>query len=246
VPGWKSKAADIAATTVLRSRAAATRAVLHRILRQAGSPLLIELYSRAEPWCLTADEFVAALDPNAVSLVDEARRVTQEVRGVRVERQYPTYYESENETLVALYAFVRSRSAPTVVETGVADGYSSEIILRAGGSLHSLDIADNVGGVVSDRSSWDLRIDREPDALARLLHDVGAPDVFFHDSDHRYGPQTSEYRAAWSALAPGGVFLSADIDYSFAFLDFADGDVPMLLDRRNVTGGMRKYQVAVA
>jgi hypothetical protein len=62
-----------------------------------------------------------------------------------------------------------------------------------------------------------------------------------HDSDHSYSNHCAEYLAAWSALRPGGLLLSDDVDWSCAFFDFAQGrDATMFLDRRRVFGALRR------
>ena len=76
-------------------------------------------------------------------------------------------------------------------------------------------------------------------AVAAAIRSVGPIDIFLHDSDHRYGPQLSEYTTAWRALRPGGILMSDDIDWSYAFIDFAndhDDATIMMLDTRKVVG----------
>lgn len=164
---------------------------------------------------------------------------------------YPLRYAVEEQTGLLLYALVRSARPEVVVETGVANGHSSYVLLSAlrangCGTLHSLDVSSDVGTLVDDHSLWDLRIasvESAPLALRLLLQSVhGTVDLFVHDSDHRYLNQIVEYRAAWPAMRPGGAFLSDDVDDSRAFLDFSRslGRQPHLLfDGVKVLGAHR-------
>ncbi|MCI4342334.1 MAG: class I SAM-dependent methyltransferase [Thermoplasmata archaeon] len=130
-----------------------------------------------------------------------------------------------------LYALARRLRPEQVVETGVANGHSSFLLLEAlrrngRGRLVSFDVVAGAGELVPQelRSGWDLRILPQRgraaafrDAMA-LLGPVG---LFLHDSAHSYGWMELEFRAAWARLVPGGVLAADDIDWSYAFLDFA-------------------------
>jgi hypothetical protein len=129
-----------------------------------------------------------------------------------------------------LYKAVRIARPSRVVETGVADGRSSRALLRAmsvngSGRLTSVDVAGDVGAMIEPalRDRWDLVVlpaTGRKEAVVRCLRSQAPLDIFIHDSDHSYGWQSFEYRAAYEALRPGGLLISDDIDASFAFLDF--------------------------
>jgi predicted O-methyltransferase YrrM len=169
-----------------------------------------------------------------------------------IELRYPHTHGVEAETGAFLYSLVRLLGARSVVETGVADGRSSWLILAAlerngHGVLYSFDIRPEVGRLVGAHPQWLLEIlpSRQPEeGLRRALRRIGEVDLFFHDSDHRYLPQMFEYEAAWPTLTPGGVLASDDVNNTPAFLDFcrARGQRPaFLFDARKMTGAVRAH-----
>lgn len=145
-----------------------------------------------------------------------------------------TEYGGRRELLEMVRVVVRVMKPETIVETGVAQGLTTSVILRAmedngRGHLHSIDLpvlkADEreyVGRLVPERLRlrWTLHLGPSRHELPRVLEEVGTIDIFLHDADHTYGSQLEEYRAAWPALRPGGVLLSDDVG-NRAFLDFA-------------------------
>jgi predicted O-methyltransferase YrrM len=162
--------------------------------------------------------------------------------------EYPDWYAIERETSFLYYALCRHLSPRNVLETGVANGHSTFFILQAmkkngNGTLHSVDIADNVGKLLTEeeRSGWNLHILGTPQrkSFKHILKTASPLDLFVHDSDHTYGWQMFEFRAARKALSEHGVLLSDDIDHSLAFVDFCNEESQkpvLLLDTRKVTG----------
>jgi predicted O-methyltransferase YrrM len=162
--------------------------------------------------------------------------------------EYPDWYAIERETSFLYYAVCRHLAPQNVLETGIANGHSSFFLIQAmkkngHGKLHSIDIADNVGKLLNEdeQEYWTLHVLGSPQrrSFSRILDSVSDIDLFVHDSDHTYGWQMFEFRAAWKALSKYGVLLSDDIDHSLAFVDFCNeiGQKPvLLLDTRKVTG----------
>jgi predicted O-methyltransferase YrrM len=165
-------------------------------------------------------------------------------------RSYPDNFEIERSTSLLLYGVTRLCRPSQIVETGVADGVSSFFFLSAlrangHGHLHSLDISDDVGGLVEDRRGWDLTVS-EPakveETLAALLRQSSPVDIFFHDADHRYLPQTVEYETLRRSVDRPAILISDDVDLSYAFEMFCrrHGLSPSyLLDARKVAGAVR-------
>ena len=175
------------------------------------------------------------------------------VRGssAAVAARYPALFASELNTQRVLYALVRARRPDVVLETGVADGFSSFAILAAldansNGQLHSIDIQDDVGVVVPAalRSRWTVHInDREMD-LERGFKDIvaGLPavDFYYHDSGHTYLWQSFEYGAVAGLIPAGGTFMSDDVDWSYAFIDHCKArhvTPAIMVEGRKVVGG---------
>lgn len=134
------------------------------------------------------------------------------------------------------YAAVRALQPDTVVETGVASGVSSAYILLAlqrnqKGTLHSVEIGDPAylpagkepGWIVPDwvRSRWQLHIGDVAAILPGLLRELGAVDIFIHDSLHTYEQMKFEFEIARPHIRRGGLLLADDALWNSAFQEFA-------------------------
>jgi len=145
-----------------------------------------------------------------------------------------------------LFLTVRKFVPSVVVETGVAQGVSSYVILKAlqtngKGKLISIDLPNrNPEGYVSRdgtrnavytpqglepgwlvpselRTFWELKLG----ASSEVLPTISIPiDVFYHDSEHSYENMTFEYEWAYNHLKEGGILASDDVKWNNAFLDF--------------------------
>jgi len=118
-----------------------------------------------------------------------------------------------------------------VVETGVAYGVTSAYILQAlsefgQGELHSIDLpplaanADShVGYFVPQdfRGRWKLLRGSAKRLLPTVIREVGAIDMFVHDSLHSYSHMKWEFETALRSLRPGGVLIADDIEGNRAF-----------------------------
>lgn len=139
-----------------------------------------------------------------------------------------------------LYAAVLASGATRVIETGVAYGWSSLAILaalqgRADARLVSVDMPypkmnneEDVGIVVPDdfKSAWELI--REPDrnGLMKAISRFEAIDLCHYDSDKSWSGRQFAYPLLWDALAPGGVFISDDIQDNMVFSLFVENMHP--------------------
>ena len=138
-----------------------------------------------------------------------------------------------------------------VVETGVARGVTSAFILRAlaengKGHLYSIDLptlhrkAESFTGTAIPeelKGRWTLRLGDSQHMLPRLLQQIGAIDMFIHDSRHTYQHQMMEYTIVWPYLQSGGVLISDDV-YNDAFIEFSEAQEsqPLVVAQPGGTG----------
>lgn len=168
---------------------------------------------------------------------------------------FPKMYDSDDLTREAIWRVILATKPKVVVETGVANGLSTQTILSAlhaigNGHLYSFDIEESARESVPKdlRSRWTFTALNAKTAMRDLRKSVEpwAPEVgvWFHDSDHGYRWQSEEYRLASKCLAPGGILITDDADGTEAFADFCSMHpswlVSALFDTRKVCGFARK------
>jgi predicted O-methyltransferase YrrM len=138
-------------------------------------------------------------------------------------------YDLGPEGAALLYGLVRWRSPKHVIETGVARGVSTSVMLEAlrregEGRLTSFDIDNRAGSlVVGHPAHWEFNVldpNHSLDGLRTYLRSAADISLFVHDSDHRAANQTAEYQIAYEILQPAGLIYSDDVDSSPAFLEF--------------------------
>ena len=134
-----------------------------------------------------------------------------------------------------IYAICEAIQARTVVETGVAQGFSTLAMLlsvtKRDGHVYSVDMpavalkdANEVGIVVPQhlRSSWSLFPYPDSVGLGKVLSRVAQIDFCHYDSDKSYEGRCIAYPLLWRRLRPGGLFMSDDIADNTAFRDFSE------------------------
>lgn len=222
-------------------------------LRSRVMPSLHELNQVATETHRDADSAIAALG-GAPTAPDEAGEVIDSARRWAVEHaKFPAIWGIEDETARFLYDFVRAVRPERILETGVANGTSSYVILSAlhangSGRLVSTDIDPAAHHDLPDHLAerWTflhLGSGRPEREMPSVFESHGPYDMYFHDADHTYLGQRFEYAHAWSSLADGGWFLSDDIDFSTAWIEFlGEKRLPAnhLVDGRKVLGITRK------
>lgn len=136
-----------------------------------------------------------------------------------------------------LYWICEFLQAKSVIETGVAYGWSSLAILlslrdRPGARLVSVDMPyvgmnndEYVGCAVPEslRGPWTLSKTSDRQGIPRGLRELGAIDICHYDSDKSYQGRMWAYPILWQALRSGGIFVSDDINDNVAFRDFCAG-----------------------
>lgn len=181
----------------------------------------------ADPFALERELWPAAdreLDQSRAEFAQIWQTVEERLGDGRT--RYPVQFRADRAVARLVYVACRRERPITVLETGVADGISTFVILKALeanglGTLHSLDVRDDVGGLVDgqERSRWRLHVLHRAtrSAVRRALSEVPRGEMFFHDSNHTYHWQMTELEAAISWLLPGGLVLADDVDSSLAF-----------------------------
>ena len=134
----------------------------------------------------------------------------------------------------ATWCLTRHLRPARVVETGVAHGLTSRVILEAmarngAGHLSSIDLPpldeglrSQVGAAVSPdvAGRWTYINGSSRRRLPGLLSRLGGIDLFVHDSLHSERNVRFELDRAWAALSPGGAALIDDIDANWGFHSF--------------------------
>lgn len=228
-------------------------------IRRYTAPSVMDFTRSGRRLTTSAADFLGELGWDGTDIegvLGEYQEVSEKLvaRYAATDLYYPQTHGVEAETSAVLYGLSRLLRPGSVVETGVADGRSSWLILAAlerngSGLLHSFDINHTAGRLVGEHPQWRLEIldRRHPEAcFSRALDRVGPIDLFFHDSDHLYLPQLFEYGQAWPRMTEGGVFASDDVNCSRAFLDFCERrrQRPVFLfDSRKITGAVRLPRV---
>lgn len=154
---------------------------------------------------------------------------------------YRGWNDGDRDLAAAVWCVGRHLRPAVVVETGVAHGLTSRIVLEAlerngSGRLYSIDLPatdpalhGEIGVAVPARrrSRWSYLAGTSRAVLPRLLAQENRVDMFIHDSLHTARNIRFELEAVWPALRPGGVVLVDDIHRSLGFRDFLDGIGPV-------------------
>ena len=147
----------------------------------------------------------------------------------------PRRYDSSSELATVIYTSCKLLQPKIVVETGVARGATTAIILKALnengiGHLHSVDLPalswaykKHIGELVPQdlQSCWSLSLGPTSYVLSNLFRDLDMIDIFIHDSAHSYHPQKMDYELALAYLSPGGILISDDVKNN-AFIEVAE------------------------
>lgn len=149
---------------------------------------------------------------------------------------FKAYNDGDAGFLRTIWCLVRHLRPEKVIETGVAHGVSSRVILEAleingTGHLWSIDLPPmerawqrQVGMAVGDRFAdrWSFMKGSSRRLLPDLLARIGTIDLFIHDSLHSDRNVRFEMDQAFSALRPGGALVVDDVDVNHAFGSFTD------------------------
>ena len=161
--------------------------------------------------------------------------------------------------LQIIYFLIRKTKPNLIIETGVAAGESSGLILQAlndnkKGKLISIDLPfqwytyganelhlDSLppgkmpGYIIPKRlhKNWELVLGDTYQKLPEIIKKNRKIDVFLHDSEHTDKTMTFEYQTAWPSLKKNGMLLSDDIDFTKAFQNFTKSQKIRCIDFKN-------------
>jgi Methyltransferase domain len=126
------------------------------------------------------------------------------------------------------YALTRLLKPGLVIETGVHDGLSSLLLLRAleqnasegvDGRLVSFDVNPAAGWLVGTDPRWELRIESGRDGLPGVLARSQPVGLFIHDSLHTYENERWELRTVAPFLSDRGVLISDNVHVTRALVE---------------------------
>ena len=162
------------------------------------------------------------------------------------ENPYPIDFGLDLSTRHFLFTLCYLAKPKIVVETGVANGFSSTYILYAlrdidNSKLISIEklffswhTKEGVGLSIPKnlKNKHILKIGAGRDELAAVDEKI---DIFIHDSFHTYDTMLNEFKIAWPKIRVGGILCSDDASNNDAFLDFADSVnmKPLIISRSN-------------
>lgn len=151
------------------------------------------------------------------------------------ETDIPSRWAASPVLLKAYQSICAIKRPEYVVETGVATGVSSAVILKVlsengSGCLYSVELPpigrkdiSYIGSSIPQcyKSRWKLKLGPSVIVLPQILKQIGRFDIFIHDSDHSYWNQKAEYELALRFLKPGGILISDDVRND-SFLEVAE------------------------
>jgi Methyltransferase domain len=165
---------------------------------------------------------------------------------------YGGWNDGDRAQAEAIWCLVAHLRPVTVVETGVAHGLISRVILEGlhhngNGHLSSVDLPavdpglhHEIGIAIPEdlRSRWTYVEGTSRRRLPELVRRLGQVDLFVHDSLHTARNTCFELDTVWPALPPGGVAVVDDIDHSLGFSRFTERVAPgAWVAAGHVTGG---------
>jgi len=169
-------------------------------------------------------------------LIDIAGRLSEKGLGTG-RHTYGWYSDAEHSLSSAIWCAVRHIQPDTVIETGVAHGVSSRVVLEAlernsRGLLvsidlphpldHRLHLQTAVAVTDSCRDRWTYVEGSSRSRLPSVIAGIDEVQVFIHDSLHTARNTLFEMEQAATKMTVGGVMLIDDIKAHDGFARFAE------------------------
>ena len=159
----------------------------------------------------------------SIAEIDKARNIFETFIREKSGVNYNSRFDCEEGLASFLYLYIQHARPRVVVETGVANGITSNVIMslleKYGGELHSFDIDPKTRNAYAGSGNWKFHLiqGNHRESLKNQVSNLGKIDLWIHDSNHGYSWQTFEYQLAVKHLANDGVLVSDDIDSSTAW-----------------------------
>ena len=177
------------------------------------------LYSSSEQFIRDCPEFHSVdsgLLLNGISHFEDAIKIKSEII-------YGKNFDCEAGLASFLYAYILTKKPRAIIETGVANGITTNVIMAAlektGGTLYSFDVDARTKNVYAGKGNWVFHhLDKNfKNTLEATVQKIPGVDLWLHDSDHGFMWQSFEYALAAKVLTPSGILVSDDIVCSTAW-----------------------------
>lgn len=152
----------------------------------------------------------------------------------KIARQQPvitnTRWNSGVQLFTLLYCITCIRIPKIIVETGVANGISTNVIMQAltavnsSGALYSFDVLPQTSQVYTGDGQWHFNLlpkKKTAKSFVNAISKIAKVDIWLHDSDHGYRWQKFEYKLALKRLKNNGILISDDVDATPAWGELA-------------------------
>lgn len=206
--------------------------------------------AEATAWCgpraMPPAEAVKALGLG-IDPIDLQQRFPQELAAAQARVDSVPFKLGGASNMDLLYTLCEAVQATRVIETGVANGWSSLALLlsistRPDAALHSVDLPylkyqnDPWVGIAvpeSLRGTWTLYRMADREGLPKALAALSEIDLAHYDSDKSVAGRRFAYPLLWESLRPGGLLFSDDINDNFGFRDFCEsiGQQPVIVQQ---------------
>jgi Methyltransferase domain len=215
-----------------------------------------EPYAVVEDWAPVLHKAIDASwpcqEPEQFAVIWDATVAGLAAAGIRVGlASYRGWNDGDRAQAEAIWCLVAHSRPATVVETGVAHGLTSRVILEGlrrngDGQLLSIDLPavdpalhDEIGVAVPEdlRSRWTYVAGTSRRRLPELVRRLQRVDLFVHDSLHTARNVCFELDTVWPALPSRGAAVVDDIHRSLGFSRFTGRVAPVTwIAARHVIG----------
>ena len=165
------------------------------------------------------------LPKSACNFISEAEKLFDSVV-VKLQPVTNLRWNAEKQLFTLLYAVVKAKNPKVVIETGVANGITTNAIMKAlelsnnNGELHSFDILQETSKAYIGKGKWNFHLLSSKNTYKQIVNVITKlpkADIWVHDSNHGYRWQKFEYLLALKSLNTGGILISDDVDASSAW-----------------------------